>query len=322
MVQRNDGAVRKPGIRDVHETRLVVLFEQLLEDRKPGGTAKVLGVSRSTIYRAMEQNRLAPKIRQQLELYLLDNNGNPGGILDAEPAKTETVESIRQEFQNEIGRLEQELERTRQELNDREGQDRLLRQGALETQVQAIADTPPPQAEPEPAAARPATMTLPAMPPILPTAAALAPTPPAPSPTARASARYSHRYPTVVTDEPGAEGSGMYGAAASLVEEWREIRRLLGLAVTKVDLAITERRKLELEIRLIEEYGLTLPDAQRPYEERERRQELQLRRRGLERVDKEVRQAESHQQLRKILSLGFWKPPEPIWKPPSDAQIS
>ena len=83
-------------------------------------------------------------------------------------------------------------------------------------------------------------------------------------------------------EEPGEEQ--VYGAAAETVVEWRESWAARKRARFTLDWLRAERRRLELELRLIGVFGLTPPPADAPWGERRRERELDWRRRALGRL--------------------------------------
>lgn len=82
--------------------------------------------------------------------------------------------------------------------------------------------------------------------------------------------------------EPGDEQ--VYGAAAELIVEWREAWVERKSARYTLDWLRAERRRLELELRLVGVFGLTPPPADVPWPERRRERELDWRRRALRRL--------------------------------------
>ncbi|MXY85726.1 MAG: hypothetical protein F4Y95_04335 [Chloroflexi bacterium] len=77
-------------------------------------------------------------------------------------------------------------------------------------------------------------------------------------------------FPELITElsEPGEEQ--VYGAAAETVVKWREAWAARKRARHTLDGLRAERRRLELELRLIGVFGLTPPPADAPWRERRR----------------------------------------------------
>ena len=75
-----------------------------------------------------------------------------------------------------------------------------------------------------------------------------------------------------------------------------------------------ERRRLDLELRLIGVFGLTPPPADAPWREGRREQELDWRRKALRRLRWQLPLTWCLHGLLRLLTLGLWgrsEPPEP-----------
>ncbi len=90
-------------------------------------------------------------------------------------------------------------------------------------------------------------------------------------------------FPELITEEAEPGEELIYGAAAELVVEWREAWAQRKSAQHTLAWLRAERRRLEVELRLIGVFGLTPPPADAPWRERRREQELDWRRRALRR---------------------------------------
>lgn len=104
--------------------------------------------------------------------------------------------------------------------------------------------------------------------------------------------------------EPG-EGQ-VYGAAAELVVEWREAWAERRSARHTLAWLRAERRRLDLELRLVCVFGLTPPPADAPWRERRREQELDWRGRALRRLRWQLPLTWCLHGLLRLLTLGLW----------------
>lgn len=113
-------------------------------------------------------------------------------------------------------------------------------------------------------------------------------------------------FPELITDqaEPGEEQ--VYGAAAEEVIEWRESWAARKRSRLTLDWLRAERRRLELELRLIGVFGLTPPPADAPWGERRRERELEWRRRALRRLRWQLPLTWCLHWLLRGLTLGRW----------------
>jgi len=86
----------------------------------------------------------------------------------------------------------------------------------------------------------------------------------------------------VVTPNPLPDDAAVYGEAAELVGEWRSLRA--SHPATTGRPVRVEERMLELEIRLIDEFRLTLPPETFPWDRLSRTDQVHWRRRALKKV--------------------------------------
>ena len=107
-----------------------------------------------------------------------------------------------------------------------------------------------------------------------------------------------------VTLEPQADEEHAFGPAAGLVAEWRELRTGGTSRGSGVEQARAEERRWELEVLLIEEYGLTLPPDSEPLQ---RDDHLRWRREALAHARRQRLTAERWATVRKVLTLGLWQ---------------
>ncbi len=91
-------------------------------------------------------------------------------------------------------------------------------------------------------------------------------------------------FPELITEDPEPGEEQVYGAAAEEVVKWRQAWADRKQARYTLNWLRAERRRLELELRLIGVFGLTPPPADVPWGERRRERELEWRRRALRRL--------------------------------------
>ena len=113
-------------------------------------------------------------------------------------------------------------------------------------------------------------------------------------------------FPELITEraEPGEEQ--VYGAAAEFVVEWREAWAERKSARHTLAWLRAERRRLDLELRLVGVFGLTPPPADSPWRERRREQELDWRRKALRRLRWQLPLTWGLHALLRVLSVGRW----------------
>lgn len=113
-------------------------------------------------------------------------------------------------------------------------------------------------------------------------------------------------FPELFTEEAEPGEEQVYGAAAELVVEWRETWAARKAARHTLHWLRAERRRLDLELRLIGVFGLTPPPADAPWRERRREQELDWRRRALRRLRWQLPLTLCLHGLLRAITLGLW----------------
>ena len=76
--------------------------------------------------------------------------------------------------------------------------------------------------------------------------------------------RVWREYPTLVTEEPADDDADVFGEAWPLIVEWRELRNTHPVQGKGFKWLTELKRMLELELRLLEEHGMTLPPEKQP----------------------------------------------------------
>ena len=113
-------------------------------------------------------------------------------------------------------------------------------------------------------------------------------------------------FPELITEETEPGEEQVYGAAAETFVEWRETWSARKVAPHTLDWLRAERRRLELELRLIGVFGLTPPPADAPWGERRRERELDWRRRALRRLRWQLPLTWCLHWMFRGLTLGRW----------------
>ena len=115
------------------------------------------------------------------------------------------------------------------------------------------------------------------------------------------------QYRDLVTIEPEPGEEQIYGDALPLIVEWRHVRSAFLTGGGTMKKAQAEARLRELEIALIDEYGMTLPPATHPWDQFQKRDELQRRVKSMEESQSEWGRLQLMQWLRRLLTFGLWQ---------------
>jgi len=290
--QNTDDRDLDPGssgsVEELREERLLALLRDLVGTEGGEKAAAVLGVSYRTVSRAVESGRLTPRMAVALERLLLLGGGS------AAVRERERVDGL-------VKRTGELADGLREALD---GIDAVVAEvAALRAEVVAAGEE---QAE-----------TLQLVEQRLATLEAARQGSEAASGSASGGGqagdrpRYvpPRRYPQLVTKEAEEGEELVYGEAAPVVAEWRrtyaEMMRLVKSGPPLRCNAVNERR-LELEVELIGEHGLTLPPAWSPWSQYERQDQL-WNRRQLQRINRRERgRLRRRKWLLRALTLGFW----------------
>jgi len=274
----------------LREMRLLALLRDVIEAEGQARTAQMLGVGYRTLKGATESGVLTERMAVGLERLLL-LGGGPTAARERERMDAlvkrmgELADGLR-EAADRIDAVGEEVAGLRAEVVAA-GQRQEEQAEAVQTMERRLAvveaarqgsDTTSVASEGEPAGERPRYV------------------PP-------------RRYPQLVTKEAEEGEDQVYGEAAPVIVEWRRTyAEMMRLEKTGPPLrcnAVNERR-LELEVALIEEHGLTLPPARYPWSLHDRQDQL-WNRRQLQALNRKKRaRLVRRKWLLRLLTLGFW----------------
>jgi len=286
--QNTDDRDLDPGssgsVEELREERLLALLRDLVGTEGGEKAAAVLGVSYRTVARAVESGRLTPRMAVALERLLLLGGGSAAvrerERMDALERRSGELADGLGEAIDRIDAVGAEIAALREEQEEQAEAMRLLGQrlATLEAARQGSEAASGSASGGGQAGDRPRYV------------------PP-------------RRYPQVVTKEAEEGEEHVYGEAAPVIAEWRrtyaEMMRLVKTGPPLRCNAVNERR-LELEVALIEEHGLTLPPARYPWSRSERQGQV-WNRRQLQRLNRRERgRLLRRKWLLRVLTLGFW----------------
>lgn len=113
-------------------------------------------------------------------------------------------------------------------------------------------------------------------------------------------------FPELIAEEEESGEEQVYGAKTEIIVEWREAWSARRSARYTLDWLRAERRRLELELRLIGVFGLTPPPADAPWRERRLDAEVVWRRRALRRLRWQIPLTWCLHWLLRAITLGLW----------------
>lgn len=249
------------------DTQLLAALEQLVQHEGVVEAGNRLGVNYRTVVNCRDSGHVSRKMRDVLEQFLREH---PEQASSAEPAPDKGQERRLQELEQGQRELQAQLESLRAWVDaDERWNGRGLEQG--ETAVNGDGANAGGGDRQRPVAYTPRRV-----------------------------------FPELITElaEPGEEQ--IYGAATAVIVEWRTAWAERWSARHTLDWLRADRRRLELELRLIGKLGLTPPPADVPWTERRRERELRWRRGSLRRLRWQLPLTRLLHGLLRGLTLGLW----------------
>ena len=261
-----------PSLESLRELRLRALLRDLVNDLGPRKAAEQFGVDRKTLWRWQKPAVLPPRLAETLERMLLER---------AVAAAGQDRERVRA-LEERVAGLERQLAAAGNDGGgDRDGAvaEALRQEWAeglrrLERRLEARRGGVPDAGS-------------------------------GGSRTGRA--RSQRRYPDVVAWQPADDDEQVYGAAWPLVDEWRGLWDSHSPTGRGLAWVSTRQRILELEVAMLEERRLTLPQETAPLRGLDRNAQLSWRERELAGVRQRRARLELLRWVRRALTLGLWR---------------
>ena len=114
-------------------------------------------------------------------------------------------------------------------------------------------------------------------------------------------------YPQLVTEEPAEDDENVYKEAWPVVREWRELSKVHPVKGKTLTWMKRQERVLDLEVRLLDEFQLTLPPERHPIDKEWRKKLLQWHDDDLRSVRGWIVRRLILRWVRRILTLGLWR---------------
>ncbi len=262
-------------VENVHHMRLMALLQELVREKGYKGAARVLEIDPQTVTDSAKTGRLSRRVRDSLERALQEGVGSAA----------ERQRRRNEELEGRIEALEQGHEElgkeVRRRLSSIEGEVSSLRRDGPQGTGAGHAGAGPSQADEERAGPEKRGAGR--------------------KPPSKPSMR--REYPDLVTREAAEDDEEVFGAAYTLVVEWRGLKDTHpneggGLAW------LTDReRLLTVELALLEEHGMTLPPEKQPLRGLDRSGQITWRRSALSDTRRERERAE----LLNRVTFGLWR---------------
>ena len=267
-----------PSIESLRELRLRALLRDLVNDLGPGKAAEQFGVDRKTLWRWQKSAVLPPRLAEALERMLLER------AVAAMEADRERVGAL----EERVAGLERQLAAALA-AGDGDGGNSGGVEGAVADALRQEFAQEMQRLERRLEVRRGGA----------PDAGSGG------SRTGRAGSQ--RRYPDVVTWQPASDDEQVYGAAWPSVDQWRGLWDSHSPTGRGLAWVSTRQRILELEVAMLEEHGLTLPQETAPLRGLDRNAQLSWRVRELAGVRRRRARLELLRWARRALTLGLWR---------------
>ncbi len=287
-MRTNDARIRRSGVaEEEHVLRLWALLHELVRGNGRVGAAGILGLDPRTVAACMDAGRMSWRVREALERAQREGLGSGAAStrsgVQSLNSRVETLErgvrDIADEVRSEVRPLVMDHARMLRQL---EGGPSAT--GDPRPEVKDMTDVTPRR---ESCSRRVRGL---------------------PYSGKGPGTIEQRRYPDLVARDPAPDDAEVYGPAWPLVDEWRRLwevhhgSRRWGLSgLTR------EERIRELEVAMLEEYGLTLPPETEPLRGLWRSSQLDWRKRALRDLRRSRARRVALLWMRRILTLGLWR---------------
>ncbi len=275
MKSTEHGIEESKAVENMYHMRLMALLQELVRKRGAKGAARVLEIDPKTVAESIRTGQLSRRTRDALERALQEGVGSAAERQrernEKLEARVEALEKGQDEMGKDLRRRMASVEREIASLRRYDGQGSGAGQAGAGPSAEGPGDS-----EGGTAAGGGKPPTRPSM---------------------------RREYPDLATLEPAEDDEEVFGAAWSLIIEWRELLDAHPERGEGVAWLTTQVRVLEVELALLEEHGMTLPPETQPLRDFDRSGQITWRRTALSDTRRALKRAE----LWNRVTLGRWR---------------
>ena len=279
MKTTEHGIEDSKDVENMYHMRLMTLLQELVRERGYKGAARVLEIDQRTVAECARTGRLSRRVREALERALQEGVGSAAARqrerndrLEERLGELESeVEALGKEARRRLSKVEGDIETLRRDDDATAGTTAAgpCRQGANEGD-----DGAPGQDD---------------------------------RPSAKTSMR--REYPDLVTLESAEDDEEVFGKAWPLIVEWRELKDAHPNEGKGLGWLMERERLLEMELKLLEEHGMTLPPEKQPLHGLDRSGQIDWRRTALFDTRRARARSELLQNALRVLTLRWRRRP-------------
>ncbi len=272
------------------ERVLLALFDRIVRQHGTVEAANVLGISYPSVAKVRDSRQLTPHISNALEVFMF-SEANP--VIQKLVGQAAALQNQVQGLQAEDKKLSAAVEQARTE--SKASQESLVKM--VRSTARKVDKLGSPQKKPT----RPPERTGGGQK----TASATAVSEEKPSQKTKWFPRRT--YPQLVTEEPAEDDETVYKEAWPVVREWRELSKGHPVKGKTLTWMKRQERVQELEVRLLDEFQLTLPPERHPIDKEWRKKLLRWHDDDLRSIRGRIVRRLMLRWVRRILTLGLWR---------------
>ena len=275
---------------DLNDLRLMSLLSELIQNHGLREAARLLEIDHRTIANCISQGTLTPRVRQGLERALHLGMGSAfqelTGRITALEGRVEAIDSRLQTLSEVVEQGQTETKAS---------QESLLKM--VRSTARKVDKLGAPGKKPARSSERMGNGDR----------AASAKSVSAKEPQQTTKWFPRRTYPQLVTEEPAEDDEYVYKEAWSVVHEWREMSKGHPVKGKTLTWMKRQERVLELGVRLLDEFQLTLPPERHPIDKEWRKKLLRWHDDDLRSVRGRIVRRLMLRWVRRILTLGLWR---------------
>ena len=286
MKSTEHGIEDSRDVENIHHMRLMALLQELVREKGYKGAARVLEIDPQTVTESAKTGRLTRRVRDSLERALQEGVGSAA---ERQRKRNEELEGRVEGLAGEVKGVAGESEALGKEVR--------RRLSGIEGAVAALGRDDPQGTGAGHAGAGPSRQGS--------DEAQAGATRAGRKPPSKPSMR--REYPDLATREPASDDEEIFGEAWLLIVEWRGLKDAHPNEGRGLEWLAAQERLLELELALLEEYGMTLPPEKQPLRGLDRSGQTSWRRTALYDTRRARKKAELLRKVRRVVALGLWR---------------